>query len=227
MKSKPIRRTNNQNEQQGVVQLSARLEAIAKRANRMTKAVRIASNGLSYSADYDDKGKDRETYITRPKGRKLTKKEKEIAAVKRILPKLNQANGAQFEIIPNQQPLDNSSTDVLLTDSLRGKKLEVQVRVSDDTPHKDVETKGQFYRDGNAYKINKEAIKRAINEKTKRCGSLGDRRRMLLILDGWPWLTAEHLARFKKQEYKIMTEAGFKEIWFSGQLDETKVRLFP
>ena len=50
---------------------------------------------------------------------------------------------------------------------------------------------------------------------------------MVFVLDGWPWLTAEHLAQFKIEEHQFMTDAGFKEIWFSGYRDETQIILSP
>ncbi|MCJ7654831.1 MAG: hypothetical protein MUO97_05945 [Dehalococcoidia bacterium] len=209
---------------QGVLKLSGSLKAIAKRNNGTTKAVREESSGISYSADYD-KGQDREALIAKSKGRKLTKKEKEIAAVNRILPKFNQTHGTQYKIIPNQQPPDDDPADIVLIDSSTGDRLDVQVRVSDDRPWKDIGVGGEFCREGDAYETSKEAIKQALNKKLKYPTQV--RSDLVFVLDGWRWVAEEHLVQFKKEEYQLMVGAGFKEIWFSGYRDETQTRLFP
>jgi len=206
----------------GKVGLSSGFEAVQKSKDQ-TKAVRSSNANTSYSADYDSEhGKEKiET------AEKYNKKAREQAAARRILSKYNTLHNTQYLFDPNIQPVVDDIADAYFVDNKSKITVLIQVRISDDQPWKDVNTKGVYERAGEAYEISNSSIKKAIRDKVDKNYDKATQQQTVLVLDGWPFVTKDHLDRFKKEERLLMANSLFKEIWFAGVRDETIDRLFP
>lgn len=206
------------------VKMTSSLRAEAKHKGRTTKAIREVDSNGEYYADYG--GQDltdlKEGYKGQPRKTKTSKPSKEIGIVNRLLPKFNTFHNGNYSIDENKQPKQADSADVIIRDPNTGKVVKIQVRESDDEHQYPIST-GKFSRAGNSYDIASKAIRRAIQDKIDK--NYADKSNLVIALGGWKSVRKEELVKFSTNESNFLEKAGFKEIWFVGQEDETIVKL--
>jgi hypothetical protein len=198
------------------VAMNASVKAVAKNRQQETEAIRVDNKKGSASADFDN-GQMIEQASKR--GKVGPREEQEVA--RQFASKYNQIHQANY-CVDQKQPEQNDITDVTFTDNNdKRNQLAIQITASDKNPWSEL-AKGSFERSGDAYQIHSEAIKEAISKKVERYGNGSG---VILVLDGWFSVTTEIIDKFKDDEHAFLQSAGFDEIWFVGDENETTVQL--
>lgn len=200
----------------GKVGMQGSLGAIAKDRNGNVNGIWEETPEGSKSADFKN-GQIQERVAAHTKSRPS----KETTVAGRFLSEYNRHNNTKYAI-SQEQPGQDDITDVLVVDELTGRRMNLQVTVSDESPWI-LLARGGFVRSGHAQKIHTEAIMRAIAKKREKYGK--SCQGVILLLDGWFSVTGQMLAKIRQTNGHLLSNAGFDEIWFVGKDRETIVQL--
>jgi len=208
-----------------VAALTPGITTVSKDKNGNVKAKRHEDGEGSYSADYDGEVVEESAEITNPKSKsEVDQKNIEKQVVGRLLPVFNRDNSTNF-LISNEEPKRDDNVDVFIEDSNTKAKIAIQVTVSDEEAIAQLRSTKSLSRNGNAYQLFSNAIKTRIEDKTERYPEI-DRRKTVLVLDGWHGVTKKILDSFKMREKDFLEQAGYCQIWFVGIIAEDIVRLY-
>lgn len=147
---------------------------------------------------------------------RLVKGVGEVETAKRFLNKINHINGSSFVLSDASIP-QNSPIDCIAVDTNTSKTLNLQIRVSDDEPIKDLVQGKIVHRSGKRHEIHHRTIKRAILSKSTKYPAK-TKVELILLLDGWLGVQLEDIEEFKSTEQELLKQAGFREIWFVGEM---------
>lgn len=207
------------------VALTPSVTAVSKDKNGNVKAKRHGDEEGSYSADYDGEVVEESAEITNPKSKsEVDQKNIEKQVVRRLLPVFNTDNSTNF-LISNEEPKRDDIVDVFIEDSNTKAKIAIQVTASDEEAIAQLRSTKSLSRNGNAYQLFSDAIKTRIEAKTEKYPEI-DRRKTVLVLDGWHGVTKKILDSFKMREKDFLEQAGYCQIWFVGIIAEDIVRLY-
>lgn len=197
--------------------------AVLCNQDKIIKTKMAVSDQREHRADYTNDNKESDRCQNKQKNLPSSKKQDEIRVVNRFLPVFNQKKLSAYLVGPNQ-PAENSHVDVIVVDIKSHKKLNIQVRVSDDAPWAALARTKLFKRLSIGFVTHHNAIKKAIESKIKKY-PLETRKDIILLLDGWLAVRSEDLQEFKTTELQFLSETGFKEIWFVGASPDTITEL--
>ena len=207
------------------VALTPDVDAVSKDKNGNVKAKQHGDGEGSYSADYDGELVMESAEITNPKSKsEVDQKNIEKQVVRRLLPVFNTDNSTNF-LISNEEPKRDDIVDVFIEDSNTKAKIAIQVTASDEEAIAQLRSTKSLSRNGNAYQLFSNAIKTRIEAKTGKYPEI-DRRKTVLVLDGWHGVTKKILDSFKMREKDFLEQAGYCQIWFVGIIAEDIVRLY-
>jgi len=207
------------------VALTPSVTAVSTDKNGNVKAKRHGDGEGSYSADYDGEVVEESAEITNPKSKsEVDQKNIEKQVVRRLLPVFNTDNSTNF-LISNEEPKRDDIVDVFIEDSNTKAKIAIQVTASDEEAIAQLRSTKSLSRNGNAYQLFSNAIKTRIEAKTGKYPEI-DRRKTVLVLDGWHGVTKKILDSFKMREKDFLEQAGFCQVWFVGIIAEDIVRLY-
>jgi hypothetical protein len=145
----------------------------------------------------------------------------ELVVATRFLAQYNHLNSTYYKVSDTQLN-QNNIADIIAIDGITKKELKLQVTVSDSGPWS-LLSRGLFCRRGNANKMHGRAIREAINKKLHKYQ--GSSRGVILLLDGWFSVTRETLDNVRQNDQVFLQKAGFEEIWFVGNRDDTIFKL--